>query len=399
MSLSSNKKIKILLLAFDYRPKLGGVATCSFELANALSKLPHVEVKVLAPAYTSNDKFFQNDNYSCERIPLPKGAWTAVIPLTYYLLKFKDSYRPDAIISMLWFPEGLANVLSAVIFRTTPSFIFCHGVEILETKSTLKKLVRSKLAFIKKLVLKNATKTFAVSNFTKEKVILLCNVEPEKVLVVNNGVDLSTFLPAPPKQALLEKYKIQNNQAVFLTVTRLNDYKGVDYTLKSLPIVLKKFPDVKYLVGGIGPDLARLKSIVRNLELENNVIFIGKISEEEIVDHYNLADCFILNTRSDWISPNVEGFGIVFLEAAACEKPIIAGNSGGIPDAVSNMENGILVNPESPTEIAEAMMYYLKNPEIRQEFGKNGRTRIHKGFTWKHAAEKVLAEVLLHVRT
>jgi phosphatidylinositol alpha-1,6-mannosyltransferase len=393
------KSIKILLVAFDYRPRLGGVATCSFELAQSLSKLPEVEVKVLAPLCSNSHKFYKSGNYSCERITLPQNAWMALLPLTYQLIKLKKSYGPDAVISMLWFPEGLANLLSALIFRTTPRFIFCHGVEILETNSTLKKWVRSKLAFIKKLVLKNATKIFAVSNFTKEKVISLCEIEPEKVLVVNNGVDLNTFTPAPPKPTLLEKYKIQNNQTVFLTVTRLNDYKGVDYTLKSLPIVLKKFPHVKYLIGGIGPDLARLKSIVRELDLENNIIFIGKIPEEEIVDHYNLANCFILNTRTDWHTPNVEGFGIVFLEAAACEKPIIAGNSGGIPDAVSQNENGILVNPESPSEMAEAMMYYLNNPEIGLQFGKYGRTRIEKGFTWKHAAEKVLAEVLLHVRT
>lgn len=391
------KTIKILLVAYDYRPRLGGVATCSYELAHALSLLPNVHVKVLAPAYNGKGLSFDGENLSCDRLELPESAWLAVLPLALQLIKYKRLYKPDAVISMLWFPEGLANFISNFFSSQIPHFVFAHGVEVLESHSTFKKRIRSYLSFIKNLVFQTADTVFAVSAFTKEQVATKCKVFNEKIVVVNNGVDLNIFYPVKARTDLLEKYQLQN-KTTFLTITRLGDYKGIDYVLQALSLIVNTHKNIQYLIGGIGSDLERLKTIVADLKLQNHVTFVGKIPETELLDYYNLADCFILNSRVDLKAPNYEGFGIVFLEAAACEKPIIAGNSGGIPDAVSHGENGWLVNPENPHEIASVMLNFLNSPEIGIKYGKQGRLRIEKGFTWHHAALKVLAEVNKHVR-
>lgn len=391
--------IKILILAFDYRPRLGGVATCSFELAQALSRLPDVEVKVLAPSYATHEQSTSdgNNNFSCDRINLPARAWLAVIPLTLRLINLKRKFKPDAVISMLWFPEGLANFLASLLFGNIPQFIFAHGVELMESQSTFKKRIRGNFRFIKSAVFQFADKIFAVSRFTKDQIASQCKTSTDQIIIVNNGVDLNTFIPAKPKSELIEKYNLQDKK-IFLTITRLNDYKGIDYVIKALSKVLQTHPHVQYLVGGTGPDHDRLLKITNELQMQNNVTFLGKIPNNQLVDFYNLADCFILNTRTDWETPNCEGFGIVFLEAAACEKPIIAGNSGGIPDAVDDKKNGWLVNPEDELEIAKVMIHFLDFPDEGIKFGKLGRERVQTGFTWKHAAEKVLTEVKKHVR-
>jgi phosphatidylinositol alpha-1,6-mannosyltransferase len=396
---SSSTKIKILLLAFDYRPRLGGVATCAFELANALAELPDVEIKVLAPTYSSGEKSYYDKNFSCERITLPESAWLAVIPLTLKLFFLKLKYKPDVIISMLWFPEGLSNYLASKFSLgwNIPHYIFAHGVEILESKSSLKKRIRGFLKFVKIAVFKDTTKIFAVSKFTKEQVAIQCCVSNDQISIVNNGVDLNKFLPSQPSSELVKRYQLENKK-IFLTITRLDDYKGIDVTLKALSLIIPQHKNVMYLVGGIGPDLPRLENIVKELKLQNHVQFLGKIPEEQLIEHYNLADCFILNSRTDWQTPNYEGFGIVFLEAAACEKPIIAGNSGGISDAVSHNQNGWLVNPEDPKDLAQIMNRILENPELGIKFGKEGRIRIQNGFTWQHSATKIYNEVKIDVR-
>ena len=130
---------------------------------------------------------------------------------------------------------------------------------------------------------------------------------------------------------------------VILTMSCLVKRKGIDTVVRNLPAILKEIPDCVYVVAGSGPDKERLVSIANAIGMNAHVVFTGGISDTDVNELYNACDVFVRLSRS--APPNVEVFGIVFLEAGACEKPVIGGKGGGIPDAVDEGENGYWRNP------------------------------------------------------
>jgi phosphatidyl-myo-inositol dimannoside synthase len=395
-----SQPIRILVTAFDFRPRLGGVATCGFELSRALGSLPGVEVRVLAPIGSAGDVAQDGHGYfSTVRRWLPRSATAAVVPLAFHMTREAFSWRPDAVLNMLWQPEGVASLLSIPIRGPAgiPYFVLAHGVEVIEARGTLKKRLRGSLSSVKKAVFRNARAVFAVSHFTRDLLVEVSGVRPDRIRVVFNGVNPEEFLPGPPPSDLVQRFGLRGKK-VFLTVTRFDDYKGIDRTIGALRYVVARHPEVVYLVCGTGQDLPRLQALVRRFGLDQHVVFAGVVPPGRLVDYYNLADCFVLVSRDDRVTPNFEGFGIVFLEAASCGKPSIAGRSGGIPDAVADGESGWLVNPDDEHEISRIMIECLRNPEMVAARGKAARERVVRSFTWTHMARRVLDEVAKHVR-
>jgi glycosyltransferase involved in cell wall biosynthesis len=153
----------------------------------------------------------------------------------------------------------------------------------------------------------------------------------------------------------MRRYGIAARQPVILTVSRLDSsekYKGYDTVLKALPAVLQSIPDVRYLIVGKGDDRSRIERIIAESGLESCVTVAGDIADEELCDHYNLCDVFAMPSKG-------EGFGIVFLEAMACGKPVLAGNKDGSVDALRCGELGVLVDPDNVDEIASALTRML----------------------------------------
>jgi glycosyltransferase involved in cell wall biosynthesis len=150
-----------------------------------------------------------------------------------------------------------------------------------------------------------------------------------------------------------------------------------------LPEVLKAVPNAVYILGGAGDDLPRVKSMVKEKSLEEKVILTGFIPDEELVDYYNLCDVFVMPSKG-------EGFGIVFIEALACGKPVIAGNQDGSRDAVLDGECGILVNPDKLEEIAESIIKVFKK-EVSGKIldGRYLRKRVLEAYGFDRFKEKV----------
>jgi len=165
--------------------------------------------------------------------------------------------------------------------------------------------------------------------------------------------------------------------------------KGQDTVIKSLPKILAKVPDVHYVIAGKGEDETRLKELVTELGLTDHVTFTGKFAENEKAAWYNLCDVFAMVSRIEK-SVDIEGFGIVYLEANALSKPVVGANVGGVPDAVANNQTGILVNnPSSTTEVAAAITKLLMNHDLATQLGKHGQDRIKKQFDWDQLVKRL----------
>ncbi|NNK13885.1 MAG: glycosyltransferase family 4 protein [Desulfofustis sp.] len=382
---------KILLTSIDFRPKLGGVATCSYELAKALHEIPGVEVEFLAPEISGHEEFDQTCPFPVHRAQLP-DSFKAVLPLSLKILAVCYRSRPNLVINMLWLPCGFATFLIRpfLFLLGIKQAIFVHAVEIMESGSSKKKSLRRKMRFLKRRCFQAADHCFAVSNYTKNLIISECGVKSEEITVSFNGVDYQKYSPGP-KNARLEARMGSEGKKIFFTITRLDDYKGIDKSLDAFALLQNRYPDSQFLIAGDGGDRPRIEKLIHSLKLEKSVKLLGRISDEELIEFYRLADCYVMLSREDLDAPNVEGFGIVFLEAAACELPIIAGNSGGIPDAVADQENGILVTPTDIEEVARAMEKMIVDTALSLQYGKSGRERVINKFSWPHMANRVIS--------
>lgn len=239
-----------------------------------------------------------------------------------------------------------------------------HGIEIWP-----------KQHFFKKLLLRFADKILAVSNFTKNQIVTNNRIDANKITVFHNTLDPYFKIPQNFNKPdyLLKRYGIDEKTKVILSIARINQYegyKGYDKVLESLPSVKNEVPNVKYILCGkyTAVEGKRLKDKAKYLGVEQNFILPGFIEEKELTDHYLLADVFVLPSKK-------EGFGIVFIEAAACGAPVIAGNQDGSVDALLNGKLGKLINPDDESEISETIIEVLKKPlsnksnKIKDYFG------------------------------
>lgn len=210
--------------------------------------------------------------------------------------------------------------------------------------------------------LKAAHKIVSISNYTKKKLIEQFSELADKILILPPVIKSDKFFIKEKSQKLVQEYNLENKK-VILTIARLckqEKYKGYDKIIEALPIILKRFPETVYILAGGGDDVARIKNLVKELKLENNVILTGPLLENDLVDYYNLCDVFVMPSRG-------EGFGIVFMEALACGKTVVAGNQDASREPLLNGELGVLVNPDEVQTIAETIIKVFRK-EINSRF-------------------------------
>ena len=210
----------------------------------------------------------------------------------------------------------------------------------------------------------------AVSEFTRQALIQQMQVDPEKIELIKNGVNLQEFRVMQKRQDLLGRYQL-NGKKIILSVGRLVPRKGFDHTIKALPAILKKCPEAMYLLIGTGEYKEELERLAKDNGVEDKVIFAGRISEDELTDHYNLCDIFVMPNR-ELANHDTEGFGLVFLEANACGKAVVGGRAGGAVEAVRDGQNGLLVHGEDIDEIAQAISKLLTDDDFREQIESQG---------------------------
>lgn len=207
-----------------------------------------------------------------------------------------------------------------------------------------------------KKALHYADRIIAVSHYTRDRLLKEQNLDPDKVSLLPNTFDSNRFTISPKPQKLLRRYCLSVDLPIILTVARLDkkeQYKGYDRIIKALPNIRARLPNVRYILVGQGNDRPRIEKLIEQLNLQDCVTLAGFIPDDELVEHYNLCDVFAMPSQG-------EGFGIVYLEALACGKPVLGGNQDGAIDALCNGELGALVDPNNVDLIAKTLIQILQ---------------------------------------
>jgi phosphatidylinositol alpha-1,6-mannosyltransferase len=385
---SEGRPLRILVTCFDFPPNVGGIATLGHQLMLALAARDDAAIRLLAPGRAGAEAFDSGSGLDVRRVRMGSSSIGSIVPFAWAIRREIRSWKPDTIVNLLWLPDGVATRLATRGTGIRYS-VFAHGVEVLESSVTFRKRLRAMLVPVKRRVFNHAFASFAVSNFTAAKLVE-CGVSADRIRVVHNGVDVTQFYPSERAPDLVEQYWLEGKR-VFLTVSRLHRYKGIDVAIEALALLADDGADVVYLVCGTGPDRDRLERLARERGVADRVVFTGYVAQARLRDHYNLCDTFVLLSRYDRETPDVEGFGIVLLEAAACAKPSIAGRSGGIPDAAG--ESAWLVDATDRAAVAVAMRASLENVGERERRGRVAEERARTSFGWSAMAARIISEL------
>lgn len=376
----SRQGMKTLLITEWFSPDKGGSITI---YNNVYSRYKKKEVFILTKRTKGWKEYDRKSDIAIYRVPF----------LTFRFLKPESLLIYLGLCAYAFFlalAKGIEVVHCGEVLRAgiignwlneiikIPYIVYAHGEEI-----TLR-LARNRGAMSR--IYNSASFIIANSNNTRG-LLLNLGVEKEKIEVIYPGVDTVKFNPTIDASAIKKRYGLED-KAVLLTVGRLEERKGHDMVLKALPEVLAKFPDLIYLIVGTGERLDHLKSLVQDLHLENHVKFAGKADTDELPLYYCCCDIFIMANR-ELEGGSIEGFGIVFVEAAACGKPVIGGDSGGTKDAILDGVTGFLVDPLDAKEIAAKITTLLENPDFSRKLGLEGRRRAEEEFSWDKYYEKV----------
>jgi glycosyltransferase involved in cell wall biosynthesis len=204
--------------------------------------------------------------------------------------------------------------------------------------------------------LHHADKIFAISSYTRNRLLDIHGLQEDRVVLLPSTFDAHVFDIAPKPTYLLKRYGLGQNQRIILTVSRLaasERKKGYDQVLRSVTRIRCEIPDIHYIIVGQGDDRPRIEALITDLDLQGYVTLAGDVPDRELSDHYNLCDVFAMPSKQ-------EGFGIVFLEALACGKPVLGGNKDGSVDPLCNGELGALVDPDNLEEIVQTLLQLLK---------------------------------------
>ncbi len=360
--------------------------------------MPADKIVVLAPEQEGAQAFDLRQNFTIIRRKLlnqfsekmPKGIagvlklaatvkWMSLIKHIYQVAK---NHKIELIAAGQILPIGTL-ALTYKKQKRTPYIFFAHGLDI-----TLPQKFMRKKTLLKKII-NEAKAIVANSHWTKDELIKL-GAEPEKVVVAYPCPNLTSQQPSEWKiEEIITEHELKNKK-IILTVGRLVERKGHDMVIKAMPEILKSVPNAIYLIVGDGPDKNKLENLVNQLSLRDHVRFLGAVPQKDLAAYYSICDVFIMPSRQ-LANGDVEGFGIVYLEANLFGKPVIGGNIGGTAEAIVNGKTGILVNPESTEDIAGATIELLSNKAYAERLGMQGLQRVSEEFDWQTQTEKIKA--------
>jgi len=372
-----------LILTIDYPPLTGGVANYNASLNR---ELPPESITVLTTTHPDAQTFDKTQKYPIIRSKLlgkrlMKPGWLPMFKKAKIEVK-RGNF--DLIQAAQVLPCGIVAFLLKKRFKI-PYLVYTHGLDILLPQSHPRHFKQLKK------VLEEATWVIANSEFTKKELLKL-NVPESKITIVSPCPYFTPEFPNQKPSLFLEELDKKRSLAprlkVLLTVGRLVERKGHDKVIAALAEVLKEIPDLVYIIAGKGPHEENLKLKIKKLKLEERVLFTGFVPDEKLPSLYKACDLFIMPARQ--IGQDVEGFGLVYLEANSFQKPVIAGKSGGVPDAVVDGLNGLLVDPTNEKEIGKAIIKLITDPKLMNKLGVQGERRVKEEFQWRKQAEKFI---------
>lgn len=373
------KRSNILLLTYDFPPLSGGISVLMDKIANCLKERG---ICVLTAEVSREFKKFDSE----ADFPIIRKSFTVHVPnwrlpfilikVFIYILKIYATYRFEVIFIGEVFPLGFIGLIFKLFFRV-PFVTFSHGSDSL--------LVPNKFRnFLVGCIYRRANYVICFSDYTRSN-LLKWSIKNEIIKKVSIGIDTELFHPAVDISQVVKQFNLKDKK-VILTVNRLTPRKGIDSVINCLPELVKNVPSIIYLIVGEGKDENRLKDLVRSLNLGDYVIFTGEIKHNSLPEFYNSCDIFVNAVREirETERLETEGFGLVNIEASACSKPVIAGATGGVVDAIENGKTGLLINPTNLQELKSAILLLLNDNANAKKMGEAGRQKVLRQFSMEN---------------
>jgi len=369
------------MISQDFPPEVGGIETYAAELAKRFSEYCQ-QFMVFAPSKHEDHEVDQQLPYPVKRIAVSNSLiGLRAIPEMPQLLR-NESIRNVFHTQWQSLPASIFAQKQGAVDRI---FVAAHGRELLFNPFEHIPGFQEGYIKYKRWLLSKVDCFFPVSRYTGN-LLEEHGIPPERIQVVINGTDPDCFYP---KDTLKARKQVGVSAGkVMLTISRMVARKGVDTALRAFQKVYAEYPDSRYIIVGSGPQGVELEKIAADLGIRHAVIFAGRIPYDELINYYNACDVFVMPSKT--MHPNVEGFGIVFLEANACGKPVVGTCSGGIPSAIVNGETGILVKEDDHKSLSEAILRLFSDEGLSRIMGGKGRRRVQEEANWDVVASKLL---------
>jgi phosphatidylinositol alpha-1,6-mannosyltransferase len=363
---------RTLVVTNDYPPRVGGIQRT---LEALVRQFPSDRVAVLCPAWEGSPSFDAAGGYRVFRQP-ERFLWPTP-DAGRRIRAAVAEFGAEVVLFGATYP--LAVLGPAVARRGTPYLSAAHGFEywlsIAPGAHTMLRRATSRAARVP--VMCSAFIARVVRTAVPDRV---------PVSVMYPGADTEVFHPDLPFEDLKERHGLAD-RPVIVCVSRLVPRKGQDVLIRAMPQIRRRVPDAALLLVGGGPYRERLESMAR--EANGSVVFAGQVSEQDLPRYYRAGDVFAMPCRTRRGGLEVEGWGNVFIEAAACGRPVVVGDSGGARESVVDGATGILVDGGAVAQVADVLAALLEDPGRARAMGAAGRARVERHFTWPRAAAQL----------
>ena len=367
--------------------KGGGIAEWALGIARELPKIGY-QTSVYATNRKDRDLTVHKDeSFSC--VTMYGRNWHEFHKWysMYYMWKILNKNPETIFIATTW---GMAKSYSYLKkkYPLSKMIVVAHGLEVTRLKEG------KELTSFKNVV-NDSDLILCVSKYTKNEIIdRVDGIETNHIKFLPNGVDINRFFPVENTSGFLNRYNIPENSNIILTLARIIRRKGHDTVIKCLPSLIKKFPNIQYVIAGPHRKkdtyLDELKLLAKELSVENHIVFVDYIPDSDLNEIYSRSQVYVMVSRTYNDIGDSEGFGITFLEANACGCPVIGSTEGGIPDAVENNKNGLLVPADDIKSLTKAIEKFLEDQIFRRKIIDQGIERVNNDFTWEKLTIKMV---------
>lgn len=382
-----------LLLAHDFPPMGGGIARLHGEIAR---RFPRGELIVSAPADRDAPEVDGTLGATIDRLPIGARVTKTLPGLLLWSRRAVSLARQHRVRFVHCGNVKPAGYPARWVFERLqiPYSLFLYGGDLLSEQHKIRHSTFKRRTA--RAIFGGAAVLVAISAWTRDLALTILgdlglDGHGQRLRVVPLGTDPDYFKPGVHSTDLSARLDLPGDKTRWLlTVARLDRHKGVDTVIRALPAIVARFPDVHYAVAGNGAERNALEKLAHKNGVADRVRFLGGVSERDLPAVYNLASVYVGASRiANRIG--VEGFGISLVEASACGIPVVAGNSGGIPDAVRDGETGFLVPPEDPPALADAIMRLLADRELAHRIGAAGRRAVETHYNWDRVVRDLRA--------
>ena len=363
----------VLFVTNDFGPRAGGIETFIIGL---IQRRPFGQT-IVYTSFQENSAQFDADWLANYGVRVIRDRSKILLPTPRVALHLRGIIRKEGITTAAFGAAAPLGLLSASMKRAgvLRTVALTHGHEVWWAK-----------VFPFNLLLRRIGSTVDVltylGEFTRKAISKALSARAQSAMVkIAPGIDVEHFIPTDAS-SLRESLGLVDKK-VIVSVGRLVHRKGQDHLIEAMPEILKNVPRAHLLLVGEGPYREHLQNLVHQLKLESSVTFIGRIQYQDLPMYICVGDIFAMPSRSRLMGLEVEGLGIVYLEASSCGLPVLAGDSGGAPDAVIQNETGLVVSGTDNKEIASAAVALLTNLEASQKMGTVGRQWIVDNWRWE----------------